>query len=291
MRIIPSVLSLVLILSWAGAFAGTLIESRDENGDLAKMRISETMARIDSGEPEDYMIVDLQASAVYVVSPAERIILLLDEGMMGTPARGDGMRPAVEVDGRGAGGEVAGYETRRYRVSVAGRHCFDDYVSSAVLDLPGMRRFAQVMAQASGGPESGAEDPCTYAMEVMGQRYASLGVPLKTVEADGRVSHEILRIVTNVDFSEDVFVLPPDYQRITQADLMRQAAEAMGGMSPHGSPGPDGMTDGMPDGAGMAPDMRPDMSREEWDAMRRQLQEMQREIQRQMKEPSQEGGQ
>ncbi len=287
MRIIPSVLSLILILSWTGAFAGTLIESRDENGDLAKMRISETMARIDSGEPEDYMIVDLQASAVYVVSPAERIILLLDEGMMGMPARAGEAPPKVEVDGQGAGGKVAGYETRRYRVSVAGRHCFDDYVSAAVLDLPGMRRFAQVMAQASGEPVSRAEDPCAYAIEMMGQRYASLGVPLKTVEADGRVSHEILRIVTNVDFSADVFVLPPDYQRITQADLMRQAAQVMGGMSPHGPPGPDGRVDGMPDGAGMAPDM----SQEEWDAMRRQLQEMQQEIQRLMKEPSPKGGQ
>lgn len=264
-------LLLILTLSWVVAGAGTLIESREDDGSLVKMRISDTMARIDSGDPEAYMVVDLKAGKVYVVSPTQRMVLEMaagaDPGGIHSPRRPVGPAPEVEVNRLGVGERVAGYETRRYRVSAAGRHCFDDLISTDLLDLPGMRRFAEVMAAASGEPEDGTADPCAYAMEVMGQRYADLGVPLKTVEADGRVSHEIIKVVTDVDFPQGIFILPADYRQVDQRALMRQAEEAMANM-PHG---PDGM-----------PSLPPGMSEEDLEDFRRQMQqEIQREMQQQ----------
>ncbi len=256
-------LALALGSYWSWCGAGTLVESRDGDGNTVIMRIGDHRARIDTGDPQAYMVMDLDSGQVFMVSPPQRMVILIAGGAVGESAATGEDTATLQVQEQGPGDTVLGYATRRYRVIANGRQCFDDYLSRVLLDLPGMRRFAEVMATAGGGPGA-AGDPCEQAAEAMGRRYASLGVPLRTVEPDGSISHEIIRVEKDRDFPDDIFVLPPDYQQVDQQALMDQARAAAG--MPHGMEGSSVMSEGM--------------SEEEKAAFERRLEQMQQDMQR-----------
>jgi hypothetical protein len=79
------------------------------------------------------------------------------------------------------------------------------------------------------GMMSGDEDPCMSLEGAMEAHYARLGVPMRTVEQDGTVSHEITRIDTGSSIPAATFEFPEGYPVHSQEELMQRGMQGMPG--------------------------------------------------------------
>lgn len=228
--------ALIICLFYAMSLYGaTLIESIDDDGKTGKVTIDNDRARIDSGALGGYILVNLNEATIYAVDHKERAILdlrspLLPSSQENSHESKPHSRPPVTFKKIGKGPVISGYQTVRYRVSIDGMHCFDEYLSEQLLNAPGVRRFTEVLGEATGADtESGMgipfdpDAPCESADDLADDYYAKYGIPMKTVASNGLTTHKITRVIT--DFSPPVgtFTAPPAYRRMTRAELTERA--------------------------------------------------------------------
>ena len=232
---------LCLAFTCSVATAGIVIDSIDDSGNPTKVSIDGERARIDGSSRDFYLLLDLKGGTVYAVSPNDQIVINLSA----SPTRQAkhsalGMKeaefPRATVKKVGEGPKIAGQETVRYRVSMQAAHCFDEFLAPAPLSQAPVRRFLEIMAAASNQTDSlmaallaaGEPNLCEAAGDDVDDRYQELGIPMRTVLADGTVTHEI----TKVDFDATVpapsLELPPDYPVVTRAEMRKREAEDSG---------------------------------------------------------------
>jgi hypothetical protein len=214
--------------------AAILIESVNDDGKTGRVLIDEGRARIDAGTLGGYMLINLDTGSAYAINHAERAILDLRSPILSTNPHSSAMTqkpPAITFKKMGKGPVVAGYETTRYRVSIDGMHCFDELLSEQLLNYPHVKRFAEVIGEASGadsitgmGVPFDPEAPCESADELADDYYHKLGIPMRTIGSNGLVTHEIKRIDTNMEPPAGTFASPPGYNTVTREELLERAA-------------------------------------------------------------------
>ena len=228
---------LCLAFACGGAAAGVVIDSVDDSGNPTKVSIDGERARIDGGNRDFYMLLDLKGGTVYAVSPNDRIVINLSNSPTRQAIhRALGMKeaefPRATVEKVGAGPKIAGQETMQYRVSMQAAHCFDEYLAPAPLNIAPVRRFLEVMAAASDQNESlmaallaaGEPNLCEAAGDDVDDQYQTLGIPMRTVLADGSVTHEITKVDLDATVPAASLELPPDYPVVTRQDLRNREA-------------------------------------------------------------------
>ena len=222
--------ALILILAlWAAtpAVAGVRIESIDDEGRHSTVFIEGDKARIDHAIPDGYMIVDLDSARVYAVDGAHHLVMDLGTPFVPPSAHAAvamrPRRPQVTMEDLGPGPEIHGYATTHYRVSVSGRHCFDEFLAAEAAADPRIQRFLSTLAGLSDSADEvrhnllfSDADPCDAAADTIDDRYPELGLPLRTVRADGRVSHEITRIELDAPLAAETFAWPEDYPLLSR---------------------------------------------------------------------------
>ena len=232
---------LCLAFTCGAATAGIVIDSVDDSGNPTKVSIDGERARIDGGNRDFYLLLDLKGGTVYAVSPGDRIVINLSASTTRQAIhRALGMEeadlPQVTVEKVGEGPEIAGQKTMRYRVSMQAAHCFDEYLASAPLTLSPVRRFLEVMAAASNQTESvmaallaaGEPNLCEAAGDDVDDQYQELGIPMRTVLADGSVTHEITKVDLDAAVPAASLELPSDYKVVTRQELRNREAEDNG---------------------------------------------------------------
>lgn len=228
--------TLIVCLFYAiSIYGATLIESIDDDGKTGKVTIDNDRARIDSGSLGGYILVNLSEATIYAIDHQERAILDLRSPLLSSSSANDHVdkpptRPSVVFKKIGKGPVISGYQTLRYRVSVDGMHCFDEYLSEQLLNIPGVRRFAEVLGEASGAnTESGMgapfdpEAPCESADDLADDYYPKFGIPMKTVASNGITTHKITRVITDFKPPVGTFSSPPAYRRMTRAELVERS--------------------------------------------------------------------
>lgn len=233
------------------ATAGTLIESTDNAGNHVSIRINDSKARIESGDLEGYMLMNMDEEKIYIVSTEEHAVvdLSLSPHNSASPdasKSGKLERPRATFIDQGKGPEIAGYSTVHYRVMMGDTHCFDEYLSKGAVDNPEIHRFIRIMAKQSQAEENkgmseyfASDNPCEAEEEVMDGQYLSLGIPLRTLDNHGVSVHEVSRIQNDVTFPDDTFAFPKDYPVVTRAEMMQRAMkrlESQGAGTIHGNP-------------------------------------------------------
>ncbi len=230
-------LAFILALCSLGqAAAGVLIESIDGDGKHSTVLIDGAKARIDHAIPGGYMILDLGTKKVYAVDNARHLVMDLSTPFVQRSAHAAvamrPRRPAVEMEDLGPGPKIHGYTTVHYRISVQGRHCFDEFLAGAAAADPRIQRFLVTMSQLSDSADEvrhnllfSDSDPCDAAADTIDDRYPELGLPLRTVRADGTVSHEISRIELDAAMTAATFTWPEDYPLLSR----QQVYERLGG--------------------------------------------------------------
>jgi len=217
-------------------YGATVIESVDDDGKVGKVTIDNDRARIDSGALGGYILVNLNEATIYAVDHKERAILdlrspLLSSGTNEGHTDKPQGRPSVTFKKIGKGPVISGYETVRYRVSIDGMHCFDEYLSEQLLSAPGVKRFTEVMGEAtrtdtgSGmGLPFDPEAPCESADNLADDYYPKYGIPMKTVASNGLTTHKITRVITDFNPPVGTFTSPPAYRQMTRAELAERSA-------------------------------------------------------------------
>lgn len=214
-----------------GVQAGTLIESIDENGLKGRISIEQNHARIDGKELVGYLLVQMNTGQVFAVNHQERVVLDLNtpppvyplaEGQTPEPPP---PLPKVTMTLVGKGATVAGYATQHYRVRANGEHCFDELLAKKPLENQAIKKFIATVAAATnpqhpvvlGAPVTKIP-ACDAAEEMVDDRYAELGIPMRTLNIANNVTHEITTIKPQ-RFNAGTFNFPANYPQLTRQEM------------------------------------------------------------------------
>ncbi len=227
--------ALLACLGLQPARAGVLITSQEADQGRSEVAISGDWARIDHDGWPIYMLIDMGNRHVYAVSPQDHQIVDLTTpppppSQHAAEAIAKVGQPKATVEKVGDGPVIAGYRTTRYRVSVDGHYCYDEYLALAPLEDPQIRRFVRALSLASqtepGTALEIAIDPsriCQAADNLVDDQYSTLGIPMRTVSPDQTVIHRITAIRHIGEFEPDFFELPADYPRLSRRQAQEQA--------------------------------------------------------------------
>ena len=228
-----------VLLTSTAVHSAILIESVNDEGKLGRVLIDEGRARIDAGTLGGYMLINLDDGSAFAINHSERAILDLRSPLVSTHPHDTGNEkksspPVVTFTKQGKGPVIAGFQTIRYKVSINGLHCFDEYLSEQLLAYPNVKRFVEVIGESTGADsETGlgvpfdAEAPCESADELADDYYQKLGIPMRTIDSNGLVSHEIKRVDTEIDPPAGTFTSPPGYKKVSRDELIERAASKM----------------------------------------------------------------
>lgn len=212
--------------------ADILISSVDAGDTPTRVLIADDIARIDAGGNSVYMLIDLRQGKMYAVDDGGKYAMDMGSPMPVRPEHGElntatVPQPAIRFEHRGEGPVIAGFATAHYRISVDGRHCYDEFLAPAALQQPQIRRFIETMSEASHNDERRVlmqlTDParlCEAAEDMIDDNYARIGIPLRTQDALGRVIHRVTAIDLHAPHDPVALRVPEGYDILTRAELM-----------------------------------------------------------------------
>lgn len=205
----------------AGLHAATLLEYKESEGETMRIWFQGAKMRMES--EGGYMLMDWDASKMYVVSLEEGIAMDMSHVMGAQPKGGaGGNMPEAVATKVGGGPEIAGYDTVHYKISVEGEHCQDIYVSrKAYKDLKAERLFDRIQKLADADMEEMNQwsTPCDYADR--GLDFAEIGFPMRTEYADSGESEEVRRIVPDAGQPEGGFDVPAGLEVMDMSQMMQ----------------------------------------------------------------------
>ncbi len=217
--------------------AGVVIESINKHQQRSKVSIEETRARIDSGSAGDYLLMDLASGKTYTVNHLEGVVIDHESAVATsehiTNAVKDRMMPKVELMKQGDGPVINGYPTVHYRVMIKGSiHCSDEYLSAKAVENEIVKRFVAAMARGTEGRDNiimaslfGDEQMCEAAADIVDDEYAAKGIPMRSVDSQGMVTHEITSITAPVTFAIEDMTLPSDYELLSRVQMRDRIKE------------------------------------------------------------------
>ncbi len=232
-------LTTVLVSFSLTAFGGTVIESREAGGGSSKISIDGNWVRFDraEGDKSGYLLVNSKAKKFYMIVPAERTIIEFSADKKGknTAVR----KVNAQIEEVGAGPKVVGYATRKYELTANGEKCGSMLVSKQAAKIGDIEKL--LSATGSLDPEAfmpeemlrglqGMADSCDMAeMQLGEQELAKLGLPMKSLDSEGKMKHEVVSIDEKAKLKSELFELPKDYTRTTVKQMMEGMRKEMEG--------------------------------------------------------------
>jgi len=233
MMLLKKTLSLALCLFGNTAIAATLIEVTSQNGGQTQVMMDGSKSRIDMGERQGYVLIDYKKQTMYAVIPEKRQILDMGGDM---PSMGGKPAPKIKTELvlNGSGPTIAGFPTKKFTLKAEGKVCGTLFGSKAAMETTGINKLFKSMKtmadkqRAAMGGYAAMIDVCTRANMDFASQGEKAGVPMKMLNANGKITSEIKSINTNASLPADAFVLPSGYQTITMAEQMNSAKQGMG---------------------------------------------------------------
>ncbi len=232
----PVALSMGLLYATYG-WGGTVVETRDDDGQRQRISIEGQSIRIESDEI-NYLLIDMKQKTLFAVDAGQRRIVDMSSAFRPQPstlAAAD--KPGVRLLAQGGGPVIADYQTTRYKVMSGNRECGETFLSKTALDLADLKMLFDAIVTLNR-QEEGAEpglygnDACDEAgLGIGANEFAALGVPMRTVTRDGYVDQEVVSIKTGVAMAPATFTSPSGFDVTTmeeiQDTLQRSMQESM----------------------------------------------------------------
>lgn len=251
MTLLNKTLPLIFCLFGNTAIAATLIEVTSKDGGHTQIMMDGNKSRIDMGEGQGYMLIDYKKQTMLAVVPEKKQILDMSGDM---PSMGGRPAPKLKTElvSNGSGPTIAGYSTKKFTLKAEGKVCGTLFGSKAAMETTGiaklfksMKAMAEKQRAAMGGYAS-MIDVCTRANMDFASQGLKVGVPMRMLDASGKITSEIKSIKTNANLPANAFALPRGYETISMADQMNRAKQSMG----------QGMSQNMNQGQRQVPDMQ-----------------------------------
>ncbi len=232
-------LTTVLVSFSLTAFGGTVIESREAGGGGSKISIDGDWVRFDraEGDKNGYLLVNSKAQKFYMIVPVERTIIEFSADKKGKNTTRQKVDARIEEVG--AGPKVAGYATRKYQLTANGEQCGSILVSKQAAKIRDIEKLLSALG--SLDPEAfmpeemlrglqGMADPCDLAeMQLREHELVKLGLPVRSLDPEGKMKHEVISIDEKAKLKSELFELPKDYTRTTVKQMMEGMRKEMEG--------------------------------------------------------------
>ncbi len=226
MRITPFI-TLPFLLASLSVSADTVIELHSDDAQV-QLLSNGKKARINTRGKEEYMLVDYARNNIYTVMPDKKQYINVSEPI---PSMSSKQPPAIHLNitPAGNGPVIAGYPTSAYKLSANGTKCGTLYSSKEALkgtsveDLFGaMKKMADNHRKSLGG-FAAAIPPCQLARMELGSKVRKIGAPMKTINTEGHVQSEIIKINKNATVKPSYYDIPANYEKVSMTDTIQKA--------------------------------------------------------------------
>ncbi|NOY66401.1 MAG: hypothetical protein GXP13_03205 [Gammaproteobacteria bacterium] len=229
-----NLITLVILSIPLASFSATLIEHEDPENS-SRIWIDGSNIRIEMDRNGQYMLVDAKRNTVFIVEPAKRELIDMSE-MVQQSKNTHGLK--VKVDYVGKGPVIAGYSTKKYKLSVNGKQCELSLVSRQALKDTRIGGLMEKMDSMKFNPMADQYlSDCERADGLFSVKMKNLGMPLATIDQGGVLRDKVKRITKNATLPEGGFKIPSGFRRVTMQQKMRESFNANMPMGPGGIPG------------------------------------------------------
>ena len=204
--------------------AATMVEIKSDN-TISRIYSDGEKARMEMDAGEGYTIIDPASSTAYTVMDAEKQVIkmtLTNDGVDTTD------QVKVKVKKVGKGPKIIGYKTEKYDFFVNDQFCGSIFSSKKALkdaQIEPLYTFIQGMTakmQEFSKQFNMNSDPCMQGGIALTEKVMTLGLSLKSVEKDGSISSEIVKIDKRAKLPANAFTVPQDYQ-VQDMDQMQKS--------------------------------------------------------------------
>lgn len=224
-------LVLISLLS-GGVSAGVLVDFRDRSGKDSQFVSDGGFGRLNLPGDQGYIILDYAAQSMKAVVPARKQVLDMSGDMPSFGGEAPEKTP-VTVEPDGDGPEIAGYQTRRYKLLVNGKSCGTVFASQKALEDTGMdqmfralQKIADQTAKTFAAVKAGMSE-CQKGMSNTFDHIETIGAPLRSVNNEGKVDVEVTDVKTDVELAADTFAVPSDYRVVSIAGQLKKAEKQL----------------------------------------------------------------
>lgn len=218
--------TLAFLVTSSPAFADTVVEFK--YSDIQSQFLTNgSMARINSRGTDDYKIVNFNTGTIYSVSPEDNQVFDLSNAI---PAF-SGIKPPplrLDIKPAGKGPVIAGYHTKKYRVSANGGYCGTLFASkealkgSAIENMFGALKTMADKHLESLGSFAVIIPTCQLARIQLVEKLQHLGAPMRVLDADGNIDSEITGIIKNASINPQNYSFPASYRKVSMDEKVEQ---------------------------------------------------------------------
>lgn len=232
MNHLKKILPLIFCFFSSAVMAATLIDVTNEDGGQTQVMMDGNKSRLNMGEGEGYVLIDYSKQSMLVVIPEKKQILDMSGDM---PSMGGRPAPRLKTElvSNGNGPTIAGYSTKKYMLKAEGKVCGTLFGSKAAMETTGIARLFESMKtmaekqRAAMGGYAAMIDVCTRANMEFASQGQRVGVPMRMLDARGKITSEIKSIKTNVSLPANAFAIPQGYKTVTMSDQMKGVSQAV----------------------------------------------------------------
>ncbi len=185
------------------------------------------MARINSRGTGDYKIVNFKTSTIYSVTPEDKQITNLSSSIPSI----SGVKPLsirLDIKPAGPGPIIAGYNTKKYRLSANGEYCGALFASkealrgSAIENMFGtLKTMADNHLESLGG-FAAIIPTCQLARMQLVEKLQHIGAPMRVLNVEGNIDSEITSIIKNASVDPHNYSFPASYQKVSMDEKIEQ---------------------------------------------------------------------
>ena len=270
------VFTLMALLLGNTAIADVQFEIRDFSGRTSTVSSNGDRSRIDNAGIPGFAIVDHTSGEFLMVDTARKEVMVTTLGRGGVTVGGEEI--SVSLDDEGGGQKIAGYETRKFRFIANGERCGTIYGSRKLMNNDRVRamfdamRGMQDISRSMTAGLAGVLPLCQRANLHLSGVMDSAGVPMRVLDAGGKMLSEIVSVDIDKSLPADYYQVPAGMSRVDMNAKMNEAAEQMQNM-----PDMNQMMEQMQQGgAQMTPEMQEQMQQQ-----MNQLQKMLKQMEQQ----------
>jgi len=217
------------LFSTAAVSADTVIEFKYSSAQ-SQFLTNGKNARINTRGTDEFMLVNFDSKTIYTVDPAKKQVFNFSDSM---PSISGFEPPKVRVDIKpaGTGPQIAGYKTRKYRLSADGEYCGTIFASKDAVKgtaIESMFDTLKAMGEShlnSLGGFAAMIPSCQMARLRLTEKLTYIGAPMRLIDIEGKVESEITRIVKNARVAPQEYAIPAGYAAISMDEKIEQAKQ------------------------------------------------------------------
>ena len=218
------------------------IQMQDPEGTITTFWLGEHKVKMATQDTSGYVIVDVSKQMQFLIDHNEKMVIDVTEGLNDTlspPADDPQSAPAdkvqIKIEKVGDGPEIVGFKSDKYEVKADDTLCSVEYLSTEPFRHPEVVKLLEVMALL-GESEDITNDalykPCEQAELTLERQYQTYGIPLRSINADGVVTSEVVQFQVK-DVPSSTYDFPPNYKLTSMRELLQEQIEDM---APPGAP-------------------------------------------------------